>query len=273
MFGQKIFSSRTGRAAWLLPVAVGFLALISVACGSSAIDTSVVTTRTSTSTPKGAVTKDMPSSDAKFPQGLRNVRYCEVLLLNKTDGQFVADVWNTLGMDDCPQKAWDALDATAIAKDRGAILALLNGPRYWTLDAIVSDIRAGAPTTTFDKISMFKAATVKLGKQLPKQTPYVDRAVARETVFQFRAGKQVYELTDDKGKHYVMQSYSLIKDKTLTIDRLANLGPALALPEGWSFRTRVLEKDLDVLSTDGIATVIQDDLQNSYQRIDEPGTK
>ena len=259
MLGQKI-----------KPVALGFLGLFLVACGSSASNR---TTATSTSAPKGVITKDTPSSDARFPNGLRNVRYCEVLLLAKTDGQFVADVWNTLGMNDCPQTAWEELDAKAIAKERGAILALLNGPRYWTLDAIVSDIRAGAPTTTFATIAMFKAATVQLGDQLPSQTPYVGRAVVRETVFQFRAGKQVFELIDDKGQRYVMQSYSLIKDKTLTIERLASLGPALALPKGWTFNARILDKDLDVLSTDGVATVIQDELQNTYQRIDEPRTQ
>ena len=52
----------------------------------------------------------MASTDDLFPDGLRDVRYGEVLLLSGSDGTYSAEVWNTLGLNDCPQEAWDALD-------------------------------------------------------------------------------------------------------------------------------------------------------------------
>jgi hypothetical protein len=67
---------------------------------------------------------------------------------------------------------------------------------------------------------------------------------------------------------YVLQAYSLAVDPTQTEEDLAGLGERLDLPEGWTFRVRTLEDDLGLLSRDGVATVTQDELQNTYQRAD-----
>ncbi len=219
------------------------------------------TTASSTSEASGSAVK--PDMDA-----LRGVRYCEVLLLNKGADGFSAEVWNSMGMSDCPKDQWDALDATAIAAERGATAALLNGPRFWTLDSIDTDLRKGAPETTFGQIGMFRAATVDLGPNLPSQTPYTERPVARETVFGFDAGHEVYELVAPDGTTYVMQARSQIVDETLEEADLPAVGDRLELPEGWSYRVRTLEAPLAVRSTDGVAVVVQDELQNTYQRID-----
>ncbi len=37
------------------------------------------------------------------------------------------------------------------------------------------------------------------------------------------------------------------------------------LPEGWTYRTRILDADYVVVDQEGIATVVQDELQNTYQ--------
>jgi len=36
------------------------------------------------------------------------------------------------------------------------------------------------------------------------------------------------------------------------------------MPEGWSFRTRTLDAELIVDTTATVATVVQDELENSY---------
>ena len=247
-------------------------ALAIAACGSSSAPARSTTSApgsTSTSSAAEGALGDAPSTDDSFPGGLRDVRYCEILLLRKPASGYIAEVWNTLGLNDCPQAAWDALDATAIAKDRDALAAVKNGPRYWTLDAIVSNIRAGAPETTFGDLDMFQAATIDLGSTPPDQQPYVERSVVRKTIFRFRKGSEVYELTDPEGTTYIMQSYSQIKDPSLTIDQLPTLGGSLDLPAGWTYGARTLDADLDVRSVDGVATVVQDDLQNTYQLIDK----
>lgn len=246
------------------------LASLLVACGSSSDDASPTTTAApAASSTTAAPDSTTPAQQADTPtkDGLRNVRYCEVLLLRNDGTAYSAEVWNTLGMNDCPQADWDALDATAIATERKATAAILNGPRYWVLDAITSDIRDTAPETTFGDLGMFQAAVIDFGEELPSQTPYTERSIVRETVFRFGAGSEVYELVAADGATYIMQSYSQIKDPTLTIDDLPSLGERLELPEGWAFRVRTLTDELEVLSSEGVATVIQDELQNTYQLV------
>lgn len=96
----------------------------------------------------------------------------------------------------------------------------------------------------------------------------MERGVARETVFSFHKGSEVYQLTDPNGSVYVMQSYSLIKDPTMTPRRLKTLGNELHLPAGWKYSVATLTSDRNLTSTNGIATVIQDEFQNTYQRDD-----
>ena len=200
--------------------------------------------------------------------GLRDVRYGEVILVRCEHGLFEAEVWSTLGMNDCPQAEWASLDVDAIAKERGALAVVLNGPRYWALDFIESDIREHAEETNFGPLGMFRAALIDFGNKPPDPAPYTERSVLRETVFGFAKGSEIYELVTPGGTAYILQAYSQIVDRTLTAHDLPSLGARIDQPDGWDYRVRTLTEDLGVLSTNGVATVIQDELQNTYQRIE-----
>jgi hypothetical protein len=231
---------------------------------STAVDT---TAPASTDPATTEPTSTAPPPRFTYPDGIRDVRYCEVVLLKAdTDGLY-AEVWNTMGRSECPQDEWEAIDTAAIAAEYGAATALANGPRYWTLDRIDAAMQLTAPVTVFGTLEMFLGATVDLGAGLPSTTPYTQRPVARDTVFFFDAGSEVYELTDPDGVVYVMQSYSQKLDPTLSADQLAGLGARLKLPAGWTFSTRVLDAELEVRDVDGIAVVVQDDLENTYQLV------
>ncbi|MDO8390567.1 MAG: hypothetical protein Q7V57_08770 [Actinomycetota bacterium] len=242
-------------------------ALVLTACSDDA-PTATSGTESADTAPTTALATDTTAGPPADPNALRGVRYCEVLLLRQEATGLVADVWNTMGHSTCPQADWEALDAAAIATERGSLLARLNGPRYWTLDEIDATMQLDAPVTTFGTIEMFLAATVDLGPGTPTQTPYTERGVVRETVFVFHEGSEVYILTDPDGTLYVMQSYSQTLDTTMSADRLPGLGGELQLPAGWTFTVETLSDRLELFSTDGIATVIQDDFQNTYQRVD-----
>ena len=62
-----------------------------------------------------------------------------------------------------------------------------------------------------------------------------------------------------------MQSYAQIVDPDLTIEDLSTLGDRLSPPEGWTYGIRTLEEDF-LLDSAGLAYVINDDYDNSYQR-------
>ena len=195
-------------------------------------------------------------------------RYCEVLVAFSREGGLVGDVWNSLPFGLCPQEQWEMLDAAQIKQDfPDAALVLLNGPRYFVMQELYQD---AAPTTpelhTFGEIQMVLSATVAID---PSQSaPYNEHYVDRRTTFRFKAGARVFEIITPDGRAYVMQSFSRNVDATLTFDELPGLGARIALPTGWLYDSRILDTDLDVIAH-GVATVIQDDLQNTYQLLEQ----
>ena len=195
---------------------------------------------------------------------MRGIRYGEVLAVYARDDGLQAEVYGTQMLNDCPQELWETLDATTIAAEMGALLVKLNGPRYWMLDGLGQKVAVLEPVLRdFNGITMRRIATVDLG-DAPSVLPYTERHVNRGAVFFFDAGAPVHELVNPDGLAYVMQAYCVGVDPSLTEASLGDLGGRLALPEGWTFRTRVLEEELVVDTTDTIATVLQDELENTY---------
>lgn len=180
------------------------------------------------------------------------------------DDGLQAHVYGTQMLNDCPQEQWETLDADAIAAEMGAVAVKLNGPRYWMLDGLGQKVAVVDPVfRDFNGLTMRRIATVDLGDD-PAVRPYVERYVNRGAVFFFDAGAPVHELVDPDGLAYVMQAYCVGVDPSLTQEALVDLGDRLDLPAGWSFRTRVLDDELVVDTTATIATVLQDELENTY---------
>lgn len=199
---------------------------------------------------------------------MRGVRYGEVLGIFARNDELEGEVYGTQMINDCPQDLWDALDATAIAKDLGALFVKLNGPRYWILDGLGSKVVSIEPVMReFGGIMMRRIATIPLGKD-PGSTAYKVRNVNRGAVFFWDEGKPVHELVDPDGRAFVMQAYCVGVDKSLTQDSLSDLGSRLSLPKGWSFRTRIADREIIADTTDHLATVVQDELENTYTLTD-----
>jgi len=195
---------------------------------------------------------------------MRGVRYGEVLAMFLRDTGLEAEVYGTQMLNDCPQELWETLNADEIAKDMGAVFVKLNGPRYWLLDGLGSKVAVVDPVfKDFNGIQMRRIATIPIGADFAAG-PYTIRNVNRGAVFFFDAGKTVYELVDPDGRALVMQARCVGVDPNMTEESLATLGERLALPEGWSYRTRVLETELVVDTSTTLATVVQDEFENTY---------
>ena len=193
-------------------------------------------------------------------------RYGEILLIRMGENGPEATVYNTFPLNDCPAPLWDVLDAGALAKENGAVAAMLNGPRYWLMSRIGKRAGEAQPTATFGGIEMIKQATVQLaqGGAGNNPAPYSVNQVDRRAVFTFDAGRPVFELVDPDGRRWVMQTWSQVVDKSLTLDDLPGLGARLHLPDGWRYETRTLTEPLVIDTTEHKASVLQDDLTNSY---------
>ena len=200
----------------------------------------------------------------RLVSSMRGVRYGEVLVVHLRDAGLEAEVYGTQMLNDCPQELWGGLDAAEIAREFGAVFVKLNGPRPWVLDGFGTKVAVVEPVFhDFGGLTMRRIATVALGNE-PASTPYTERHVNRGAVFFWDAGSTVYELVDPAGTAYVMQAYCIGVDPELTEASLPDLARRLALPEGWTFRTRVLDAELVVDTTASVATVVQDELENTY---------
>jgi hypothetical protein len=195
---------------------------------------------------------------------MRGVRYGEVLAMFLRDTGLEAEVYGTQMLNDCPQELWETLNADEIAKDMGAVFVKLNGPRYWLLDGLGSKVAVVDPVfKDFNGIQMRRIATIPIGADFAAG-PYTIRNVNRGAVFFFDAGKTVYELVDPDGRALIMQARCVGVDPNMAEESLATLGERLALPEGWSYRTRVLDAELVVDTSATLATVVQDEFENTY---------
>lgn len=199
-----------------------------------------------------------------------NARYCEVVATYRAGVGLRTEIWNTLGLNDCPDNVWQTLDAAALQSDLGAINVRLNGPRYWLMNEIVSlgGVTASGRVTSFGGLEMQERAVLdtRLRGDLVGEQFYTPTTVQRSTMYVFYAGTTLYTLTDDAGDRYVMQSYAQIIDPALTVDALSMLRERLLLPDGWGYQAITLQRDFSLIAVDE-TTIVQDDFFNTYQRV------
>ena len=212
-----------------------------------------------------------PTQVLAVPADLRDFRYGEVIPVYKDGLALYGEVYNTMSLNDCPAKQWAGLDAKALSKAYGAVTVKLNGPRYWVMDRVeTGGSMASRKYADFGGIQMKLLARVAIdpsqvssGKAL-----YLSSKVQRTTTYTYMAGKEVYELVSPAGEVWRMQSYSQTVDPRLSIGDLDTLGSRLKPPSGWKYRTWVLDAD-SMLKVEGLAWVMQDELENSYQKVIE----
>jgi len=211
------------------------------------------------------MTTDNPQ---RLIDGQRGQRYGEVLAAYLTDEGIQAHVYGTQLLNDCPQELWEQLDADAIAKEMEAVLVKLNGPRYWMLDGLGAKDQPIEPVMReFGGIMMRRIAVLDLGNE-PAQIPYTVRYVDRRAVFFFDAGSRVFELVDPKGLVYVMQARCVGVDPEMSEEALVSLGERLALPDGWTYGTHILDEELVLDTSDHLASVVQDEFENTYSLLE-----
>lgn len=194
--------------------------------------------------------------------GIFDARYCEVLELHGSPPNASVTVWNTLGQNRCPESVWKSLNPATIAHHFGDTLVVLNGPRYFLMDSVSATVGAHR---TFNGLRTTEAATIPIRSATDLARPtYTDRTIDRANTWTWGAGRTLYELVAPGGDVYVMQAYAQIVDPNLTLSQLAGIGHRLKPPAGWRYRTVHLRRPY-VLSVSRSATIVQDELENTYQ--------
>jgi hypothetical protein len=197
-------------------------------------------------------------------RGLFDSRYCEIFELRGAIPNAKVVVFNTIGLNKCPAAKWTAIDPTQLATDLGVPLVVLNGPRHWVFDSASG--RIGKPRTIAG-IRMRKVASIPIVSPAELvQTPYTERTIERHNTWRWKRGRRIYELISPDGAKYVMQAFSQQRDSDLAVQDLRSLGGRLNLPAGWRYRSHRLSHRL-VMRARGQATILQDDLLDTYQRL------
>ena len=211
--------------------------------------------------PAGASAKPAPY---KLIKGTYNARYCEIFLINPgSSGGYTADVYNTIGVNDCPEAAWNAVDFSALATEKGVLLAAPNGPRHWVLDAIGG--RNVGETVTLSGLEIRKVASANFPILPPPN--FSELTINRSTQWIFNKGRRVREMVSPEGHHYVMQAYDGAPTKTEEQLDPTNtqLGDGYGVPDGWTYRTFKVKKRW-VLTAPKKAIIVRDGLKSVYQR-------
>lgn len=228
--------------------------------------------------------KPLPPDNAQLTElkfdNLMGSRYTEILLVfgNALTHSFTAGVNNTAGLnganpagggDSSPAAILDEIDMKKVQEDNGALSALKNGPRLWTVDYI--GVKVG-------KERDFQGLKARWVMWFPipdairegKDLSYAVMDAHRDTSMGIRKGSRAYILDDPQGNSWVMKSASLIKDPNQKFEDLKDLGSRLKLPPGWKFRSPILEQDLVFMTDNGSTHITQDEVGNTYDRVGGP---
>jgi hypothetical protein len=224
----------------------------------------------------GCATVPNDGQDAKTMRftNLDNYRYCEVFLIggNGLTKDLNAGVYNTTALNtpadsrnSCPDEMWAKVDPEKLKNQYDVLSVFKNGPRYWMYDWI--ELPVGTQRD-FNGLQARWYAHVELPKNINVHekggSAYKPTTVARKSLQGYAKGQTIFILDDPDGVPWVLQAYSLIVDPGLTYADLKALDKKLKLPPGWKYRVKVLEEDPTIHAVNGIARIVQDNLEGTY---------
>jgi hypothetical protein len=170
--------------------------------------------------------------------------------------------YSTYGYGPCDPKAFGGMTLPSIT----ASLATLEKKPYYILKGgimhptatnVVIGLTAPYVQIGFLKFSVIAETILplrvlitspKLMKQGFTDAPYIEYPSIEKSYYLWAPGTEIYELIDSQGNNFVLTSYTAQSASGNSEQMLKQLPHVLTLPPGWSFRTRVLDKVLQIRS-------------------------
>jgi len=163
-------------------------------------------------------------------------------------------------------EAYKKVDPKKLAAELEVDMCAVNSGRFWMMDEIKLLV---GEMQNFHGMELCWGGDMTGAEMVSQmQNAYMPSLIRRSTVWTFKAGKSVCLLREPNGAVWVLQEYTKAVDPDLTPDNLDQVGGKLKnLPQGWTFETKILEKDLvlDTSKAGGWAAIIRDDLHCTYQ--------
>ncbi len=162
--------------------------------------------------------------------------------------------------------AYKKIDAERLAKELEVDMVAVNHGRFWMMDQLTLQ---GGELQDFHGVEMRWAGDMTGAEMIAQfQSAYSPSLIYRNTNWVFRAGRPVQLLREPQGATWVLQEYTKDVEPSLTADNLDRLGGMYkTLPEGWTFETKVLTRDLslDTSRAGGWAAIIRDEFHCTFQ--------
>ena len=132
---------------------------------------------------------------------LRNVRYGEIIPIFRKGAKLYIEVYNTVEHNELPADIWDNLDPVEMAEHYGADKILMNGPRYWVINAA-----DGNTDKLNNKIADFGGIEMKLVASLD------------ETLFSMNLGKNYYtESSVERETNWIVQVLRFLRNNGIRL--------------------------------------------------------
>lgn len=182
---------------------------------------------------------------------VRGKPWCEIIPITNTKDGPVGQIYNSIAVDDCTVERTNKLDKEKLAKEMNVPMVRINADRYWVFDRF--SVFTAGETVDFGGVKAQWAATMTTDamKKIQDSAPYTAAPIARDSEWLWRKGKPVYMLKTPEGITWILQVYTPRVDPSLSMDNLDQLGKKLKLPAGWTFETKVLDKDLAIRTKKG----------------------
>jgi hypothetical protein len=114
-------------------------------------------------------------------RGMHDARYCELFELRGTPPDASAIIWNTIGLNTCPQAPWEAIDTTALAQERGDVAIIRNGPRRFLMDRATARV---GPRHAFGGLRMTEVGALPIRSAADLvRAAYTVRTVERDNTW------------------------------------------------------------------------------------------
>jgi len=207
------------------------------------------------------------TENSLYVKKARGLAQCELFLMKSEAGKLEALVYNTTGLNDCPPRKYDPMDAKVLAQKTKSDVVWKNPRRFWMMDHLTISL-VGEPRD-FDGLPFNFVAKMQMPvgfdpKKDQSSQAYTPMKIHRVSKYEFLKGLPVFLLRSPDGHTWVMQTYTNHIDRSLTEAELPNLAQRLKLADGWQFKMKMLDRNLTI-TTNGLAHIVPDDLANMYQ--------
>jgi hypothetical protein len=260
----------------ILCVAIG-IAITFASCGNRSVK-SDSQNEPKNSTVTVSILNDGANAKPGRVENMHLVRFIEIFLAfpDLNTGKLVAACYNTMFTPDgipgskntAPQELVEGLDFEKVKQEYGVKGASLNGPKIWTPDW--TDIEIGV-LRDFNGIKAAWVAQLNMGDNtggVSESTPYKPMTIARNSALGWKKGTTVLLLDDAEGNTWVMKGFQLGLNPQSTYEQFVAAGQSnfKNLPEGWKFRVKTLDMDLNESPENGVATIMPDEFFNVYDK-------